>query len=183
MILVLIVLGALFFSGVKLRIFILPAARRGSAPSPYFAVDEPRPHAAHPELPQPGLLADYYNDCYQPLHGIWGLAGGGIFGLGLGNSKEKYDWLPEAAERLHLRHRRRGTRAHRLRRRPRPVRALRGRRVPCHPQDRRPLRAHRRRRRSRSGSSVRRSSTSASCCGSSRCWACRCRSCRRAAPP
>ena len=45
----------------------------------------------------PNCLADYFNSCYQPLHGIWGLAGGGIFGLGLGNSKEKYDWLPAAA--------------------------------------------------------------------------------------
>ena len=45
----------------------------------------------------PDCLADYFNSCYQPLHGIWGLAGGGIFGLGLGNSKEKYDWLPAAA--------------------------------------------------------------------------------------
>jgi cell division protein FtsW len=42
-------------------------------------------------------LADYYGDCYQPLHGIWGLAGGGVFGVGLGNSKEKYSWLPAAA--------------------------------------------------------------------------------------
>jgi cell division protein FtsW len=40
---------------------------------------------------------DYFNECYQPLHGVYGLAGGGVFGLGLGNSREKYDWLPAAA--------------------------------------------------------------------------------------
>lgn len=28
---------------------------------------------------------------------MWGLASGGLLGLGLGNSKEKYDWLPAAA--------------------------------------------------------------------------------------
>jgi len=31
------------------------------------------------------------------MHGVWGLASGGVFGLGLGNSKQKYDWLPAAA--------------------------------------------------------------------------------------
>jgi cell division protein FtsW len=39
---------------------------------------------------------DYYQDCWQPLHGTWALAGGGIFGVGLGNSKAKWNWLPEA---------------------------------------------------------------------------------------
>ena len=28
---------------------------------------------------------------------MWGLASGGIFGLGLGNSREKYGWLPAKA--------------------------------------------------------------------------------------
>ena len=40
---------------------------------------------------------DYFDECYQPMHGIFGLAQGGVFGLGLGNSKEKYNWLPAAA--------------------------------------------------------------------------------------
>ena len=34
--------------------------------------------------------------CWQPVHGMWGLASGGIFGVGLGNSKMKWSWLPEA---------------------------------------------------------------------------------------
>ena len=33
-------------------------------------------------------------DCYQAVHGVWALANGGLFGLGLGNSREKYGWLP-----------------------------------------------------------------------------------------
>jgi cell division protein FtsW (lipid II flippase) len=32
--------------------------------------------------------------CYQQVHAIWGMANGGIFRLGLGNSREKYGWLP-----------------------------------------------------------------------------------------
>jgi cell division protein FtsW len=35
-------------------------------------------------------------DCWQPVHGMWGLASGGIFGVGLGNSKMKWNWLPAA---------------------------------------------------------------------------------------
>ncbi|KAA9110926.1 putative lipid II flippase FtsW [Microbacterium rhizomatis] len=96
MILALIALGALFFSGVKLRIFILPLIAAIGAIY-FFAVTSPDRMRRILSFLNPNCLADYYNDCYQPLHGIWGLAGGGLFGLGLGNSKEKYDWLPAAA--------------------------------------------------------------------------------------
>lgn len=95
-ILVLVLLGALFFSGVRLRLFVIPLllAAAGLA---IFAITSPnRMHRIMSFLDQ-DCLADYLNSCYQPLHGIWGLASGGIFGLGLGNSREKYDWLPAAA--------------------------------------------------------------------------------------
>ncbi|MCC2031903.1 putative lipid II flippase FtsW [Microbacterium sp. BWT-G7] len=96
MILVLIVLGALFFSGVRLRIFVLPAIGAAAAVA-FLAVTSPDRMRRFMSFLNPNCLADYLNDCYQPLHGIWGLASGGIFGLGLGNSREKYDWLPAAA--------------------------------------------------------------------------------------
>ncbi|MFB8385989.1 putative lipid II flippase FtsW [Microbacterium sp. NPDC055910] len=96
MILVLIVLGALFFSGVKLRIFLLPAIGAAAAVA-FLAVTSPDRVRRFMSFLNPNCLDDYLNDCYQPLHGMWGLAGGGIFGLGLGNSREKYDWLPAAA--------------------------------------------------------------------------------------
>ncbi len=95
-ILVMIVLGALFFSGVKLRIFILPALAAVVAIG-VFAVTSPDRMRRIMSFLNPNCLEDYYFSCYQPLHGVWGLANGGIFGLGLGNSKEKYDWLPAAA--------------------------------------------------------------------------------------
>ncbi|MEV4688062.1 putative lipid II flippase FtsW [Microbacterium sp. LWH3-1.2] len=96
MILVLIVLGALFFSGVKLRIFVLPAIAAAGAVA-FLAVTSPDRMRRFMSFLNPNCLDDYFNDCYQPLHGIWGLASGGILGLGLGNSREKYDWLPAAA--------------------------------------------------------------------------------------
>jgi cell division protein FtsW len=96
MILLLTVLGALFFSGVKLRIFIIPALAAAGAVA-VLAVTSPDRMRRIMSFLNPNCLEDYYSSCYQPLHGIWGLAGGGVFGLGLGNSKEKFDWLPAAA--------------------------------------------------------------------------------------
>lgn len=39
---------------------------------------------------------DGLGTCWQTLHGWWALASGGVFGVGLGNSKSKWNWLPEA---------------------------------------------------------------------------------------
>jgi len=40
--------------------------------------------------------SDYYNACWQTVHGKWALATGGWWGVGLGASREKWSWLPEA---------------------------------------------------------------------------------------
>ncbi|MFV0320495.1 MAG: putative lipid II flippase FtsW [Microbacterium sp.] len=96
MVLFLISLGALFFSGVRLRIFIIPLVLSVLAVA-VLAIASPDRMRRITSFLNPNCLDDYELSCYQPLHGIWGLAGGGIFGLGLGNSKEKYDWLPAAA--------------------------------------------------------------------------------------
>ncbi len=96
MVLVLIVLAALFFSGVRLRMFILPALA-AIALVVGMAITSPNRMARIMNLFDADTAACYYDTCYQSLHGIWGLAAGGVFGLGLGNSKEKYDWLPAAA--------------------------------------------------------------------------------------
>lgn len=37
---------------------------------------------------------DDTNWCWQPLHGNWAMASGGLFGVGLGKSKAKWSWLP-----------------------------------------------------------------------------------------
>ena len=48
------------------------------------------PFSIRPSISQYQLNVDstacYFDDCYQSLHGVWGLANGGIFGLGLGSS-------------------------------------------------------------------------------------------------
>lgn len=91
MVLVLIVLACLFFSGVRLRIFVLPVLL-GAAAVTALAVTSPNRMARIMSFLDPNC--DYLKECYQPLHGIWGLASGGVFGVGLGNSVEKYSWLP-----------------------------------------------------------------------------------------
>lgn len=94
MVLVLILLGCLFFSGVKLRLFILPMIVGTGAVLAYAFSSEDRLRRITATCSDMSL---YYGDCYQSIHGIWGMASGGIFGLGLGNSQEKYGWLPAAA--------------------------------------------------------------------------------------
>ncbi|WP_404447025.1 putative lipid II flippase FtsW [Microbacterium marinum] len=96
MILVLILLGALFFSGVKLRVFVIPALAAAGIVA-FLAISSPNRMARITSFLNPNCIDEYLTTCYQPLHGIWGLASGGVFGLGLGNSREKYAWLPAAA--------------------------------------------------------------------------------------
>ena len=100
LILMAILLGCLFFSGVRLRLFVVPHLLVVVA-AVYFAVTSPNRMARiMSSLVNFDSTACYnaaVGDCYQAVHGVWGLASGGIFGLGLGNSREKYGWLPAKA--------------------------------------------------------------------------------------
>lgn len=93
LILMAILLGCLFFSGVRLRLFVIPLVLVIGAAA-VFAVTSPNRMRRIMSFLDVDSTSCYDSTCYQPLHGIWGLAGGGIFGLGLGNSREKYGWLP-----------------------------------------------------------------------------------------
>lgn len=39
---------------------------------------------------------DYLTTCWQTVHSTYALGSGGLLGVGLGNSKAKWSWLPEA---------------------------------------------------------------------------------------
>ncbi|MDY0983272.1 putative lipid II flippase FtsW [Microbacterium sp. CFBP9023] len=93
MVLVIILLGCLFFSGVKLRLFILPVLLGVVA---VIALAVTSPDRMRRITATCSDMSAYTGDCYQSIHGIWGMASGGIFGVGLGNSQEKYGWLPAA---------------------------------------------------------------------------------------
>lgn len=95
-ILVSLVLGALFFAGVKLRYLLIPAI--GMALAAWALTMAVSSRQDRIEAWQSGCLTDgaYHGLCWQTLHGWWALASGGLFGVGLGNSKAKWSWLPEA---------------------------------------------------------------------------------------
>jgi cell division protein FtsW len=95
-ILVAIVLGALFFAGVRLRYLAIPTIVMAGA----IAVMTLSGGSRQDRILawQSGCTSDgaYLGLCWQTLHGWWALASGGLFGVGLGNSKAKWSWLPEA---------------------------------------------------------------------------------------
>lgn len=95
MILFLIALAALFFAGVPMRLFIIPVLLSIAAVVGLAILSPNRMGRIMSFLDE---NCDYYVECYQPTHGIWALAEGGVFGVGLGNSKQKYGWLPAAAD-------------------------------------------------------------------------------------
>jgi cell division protein FtsW len=90
-----LVIGALFFANVKLRYLAVPVAA-GLLLFIVMAIISPNRMARIMTFLDDECL-DYENLCWQPLHGTWALANGGVFGLGLGNSREKYSWLPAAS--------------------------------------------------------------------------------------
>ncbi|WP_110589341.1 putative lipid II flippase FtsW [Microbacterium suaedae] len=94
-IMAMLALGALFFAGVRLR-FLVPIVLAGSAAVAILAITSPNRMTRILSVFDPDC--DPLRECYQPYHGLWGLAGGGILGRGLGNSREKYNWLPAAAD-------------------------------------------------------------------------------------
>ncbi len=95
-ILVAIVLGALFFAGARLRHLLVPTLVMAGAALIMTLWGGSRQDRILAW--QSGCATDgaYHGLCWQTLHGWWALASGGLFGVGLGNSKAKWSWLPEA---------------------------------------------------------------------------------------
>lgn len=94
-ILVGIIFGAAFFAGVRLRILVIPLIVVALGATIMMMSGS---RAARISVWQSGCstVEDYNWLCWQTLHGWWALASGGLFGVGLGNSKAKWSWLPEA---------------------------------------------------------------------------------------
>jgi cell division protein FtsW len=91
-----IVLGALFFTGVKLRYLFVPVVLAGIIGLIAAFGTGSRQDRIHAFLAGCKSLNQASGSCYQTIQGWWALANGGLFGVGLGNSTAKWSWLPEA---------------------------------------------------------------------------------------
>lgn len=93
LVLLLLVSGAMFVGGVPLRIFAV-AAVLGAGVAAVLTIASPNRTARITSWLSSDC--DASSACYQTLHGGWGLASGGWGGLGLGESREKWSYLPAA---------------------------------------------------------------------------------------
>ncbi len=91
-----IVVGAIFFAGVRLRFLGIPLVLIGFAGAAAAAASTSRQDRIQAFLSGCKTASDFAGNCWQTVHGWWALASGGVFGVGLGNSKAKWSWLPEA---------------------------------------------------------------------------------------
>ena len=88
-----VVIGSLFFAGIDWKSLGIIVAGAAFTAFLFVVTSENRMnrlfgHATGND--------DYSGLGWQPLHGLWALAGGGVFGVGLGGSKAKWSWLPAA---------------------------------------------------------------------------------------
>lgn len=90
-----IVFGSFYFAGVKLRYLVTSGAVVAVLGVMFAFASDSRTNRINVWL-YGCAEKDYIGDCWQQTHGTWALAAGGIFGVGLGNSKAKWSWLPEA---------------------------------------------------------------------------------------
>lgn len=86
--------GALFFAGIRLRMFVVPLILGGAAIAVIAMSSASRVSRIGTFLSEG--CTDYADSCWQTQHGLFALANGGFFGVGLGNSKAKWSWLPAA---------------------------------------------------------------------------------------
>ncbi|MEJ5944486.1 putative lipid II flippase FtsW [Pseudokineococcus basanitobsidens] len=93
MVVMLVVVAALWVGGVPLRTLLAPGAALVGVVA-LLVVTSPN---------RMGRIGDFLSGdcdvqagCYQSAHGLAALAGGGVTGLGLGSSREKWSYLPEA---------------------------------------------------------------------------------------
>ena len=89
-----LVFGALFYAGIKLRMFVIPIIVGAILAVVVAFSSESRTTRILSFFS--GTNADYEGTDWQAQHGEWALAGGGVFGVGLGNSRAKWSWLPAA---------------------------------------------------------------------------------------
>lgn len=87
--------GILFISGIPLRLFGTISAL-GMAGVSALILSAPYRAARFLVVFNPFAEGDYKNYGWQPAHSLMGLASGGLLGVGLGASRQKWGYLAEA---------------------------------------------------------------------------------------
>ncbi|MET3204246.1 putative lipid II flippase FtsW [Pseudarthrobacter sp. S3] len=95
MIIMMITAAALFFAGVPLYLFGF-AALAAAAGTAVMAITSSNRMCRITSWWTGQSCADGIDANYQATNGLYGLASGGWFGVGLGQSRQKYSWIPEA---------------------------------------------------------------------------------------
>ena len=91
----LIVLGVLFVAGIRLS-YLLTAVGAVAALGAVMALVAPY-RLERVTVWLSGCTEDeFLYQCWQPMQGTMALGSGGVLGVGLGNSRAKWSWLPEA---------------------------------------------------------------------------------------
>ena len=93
LILLFVIAGAVFVAGVPMRMLVGMGAIAGLVVYQLVDASKNRTGRIGSFL---STNCDIAGACYQAQHGIWGLASGGWWGLGLGASREKWSYLPAA---------------------------------------------------------------------------------------
>lgn len=96
LVLMALVATVLFVAGAPLRVFVVAAALAGVTASLLVLGSANRMTRFEAWLGGGCSGDDYYGPCWQAIHGKWALASGGVWGVGLGASREKWGLLPEA---------------------------------------------------------------------------------------
>ncbi|THG33462.1 FtsW/RodA/SpoVE family cell cycle protein [Naasia lichenicola] len=91
-----ITFSALLIAGVRKRYLATALVAAGALAVIFSRLSESRIKRIDSWLNGCSNSADYLDTCWQVIHGQWALAAGGVLGVGLGNSKAKWSWLPEA---------------------------------------------------------------------------------------
>jgi cell division protein FtsW len=94
LVLLLVLAAVLFSAGAPARIFITAAVAMTAVALALARSSPSRMARIHAWLS--GSCSDQWSTCFQSIHGKYALADGGWWGVGLGASREKWSWLPEA---------------------------------------------------------------------------------------
>jgi cell division protein FtsW len=94
LVLVGIVAALLFTAGAPIRVFLVSGLLAGAGIATLVVTSPNRMKRIGTWTGQ--TKCDALDTCWQATHGLYGLSTGGWWGVGLGASREKWSWLPEA---------------------------------------------------------------------------------------